>query len=65
MEQPTSHSIDSSTKQFGKNTFATTQQPIAVIDTKSSKAEIFEIIAELKNILQDSIKALSPGENQP
>jgi hypothetical protein len=59
MEQPMSQLIDRSTKQFGKNTGATTQQPIEVIDV-SAKAEILDIIAELKGILQDSIKALSP-----
>ena len=43
------------------------QQPI-IIDSNAElqvKENLLDIIAELKNILQDSIKALSPEENQP
>lgn len=63
-----SHPIDRSTKQFGKNTTILTQQPreiaCAVIDAKpqTAKEDILDIITELKGILRDSIKALSPED---
>ena len=65
MEQPTSHPIDRSTKQFGKNTKAAmpqqTQQPYIVIDSKPQVGEgLLDIITELKEILKSSIKALTP-----
>jgi hypothetical protein len=65
MEQPMSHQIDSSTKQFGNNTITTTQQSFAVIDsTPECKEDLLIIVTELKAILQDSIKTLSPtGES--
>jgi hypothetical protein len=43
------------------------QQPI-IIDSNAelqAKENLLEIIAELKNILQSSIKALSPEAQQP
>ena len=43
------------------------QQPI-IIDSNAelqAKENLLDIITELKNILQSSIEALSPEENQP
>lgn len=38
-----------------------TEQPFIVIDSKPQvKEDLLDIIAELKNILQSSIKAMSP-----
>jgi len=70
MEQPTSHPIDRSTKQFGKNTTTMpqqTQQSYIVIDAKPqvTKEDLLNVIVELKNILKSSIKVLSPEANQP
>jgi hypothetical protein len=45
-----------------------TQKAVIIIDSASKPQvtdDLLDIIAELKNILQDSIKALSPEENQP
>lgn len=66
MEQPMSHPTDSSIKQFGNNTITTTLQPI-IIDSNAelqAKENLLDTIAELKEILHDSIKALSPQVNQ-
>jgi hypothetical protein len=42
-----------------------TEQPFIVIDSKPQvKEDLLDIIAELKDILQASIKALSPGAKQ-